>query len=96
MFEYFASGRPIISNAHMGYSLIKKYDCGTELNSNSPEKLANSIIEYKNMKKNIIKSIGNNSRRAAEDYDISLLCKQLEEVLIYALKQKNDTKKEIK
>ncbi|EKC51524.1 glycosyltransferase, partial [human gut metagenome] len=28
LFEYLASGRPVIANVHMGYDIIEKYQCG--------------------------------------------------------------------
>lgn len=31
LFEYMASGKPIISTVRMGYSLIRRYGCGAEL-----------------------------------------------------------------
>lgn len=88
MFEYFASGRPIISNAQMGYSLISQYKCGDELGSNDPTKLADSIIRFAKMSTEERNAYGAGSRQAAEDYNIRNMCLRMEEAVKYALKKK--------
>jgi len=49
LFEYMASGKPIISTVHTGYSIIKKYNCGVELDEDTPEALAKEIIRFHDM-----------------------------------------------
>ena len=51
LFEYMASGKPIISTVHMGYSIIKRYNCGVELYEDTPEALAAQIIRFHDMNK---------------------------------------------
>ena len=46
LFEYMASGKPVISTVHMGYSIIKKYNCGVELDEDTPEALAEQIMKF--------------------------------------------------
>ncbi|OKY52297.1 glycosyltransferase, partial [Megasphaera cerevisiae] len=84
MFEYFASGKPVVTNAHMAYSFIEKYNCGSELNTNSAEKLADEIIRFYKMSNRERETFGQRSRQAAEDYDIQLLCERLDKVMEYA------------
>ncbi len=84
MFDYFASGKPVISNAKMGYSLIDEYGCGVELNTNNPKILANEIIRFYKMKPEELQMLGRNSRKAAEDYDIQKLGQQLMDVILFA------------
>lgn len=84
LFDYFASGKPIISNAKMNYSLIEKYQCGYELDSNDPNKMAEYIIKFYEMSEQERNTYGKNSRKAAEDYDIPRLGEQLLKVLEYA------------
>ena len=49
LFEYMASGKPIISTVHMGYSIIKRYNCGVELDEDTPEKLVEQIMHFHDM-----------------------------------------------
>jgi glycosyltransferase involved in cell wall biosynthesis len=44
LFEYMASGKPVISTIKTGYSTIEKYNCGVELNACTPEELAKEIL----------------------------------------------------
>ena len=81
MFDYFASGKPIISNAKMGHSIIEKYHCGVELSSNDPIVLADEIIRFYSMPDSERAEFGKRSRQAAEDFDIKILCQQFFEVL---------------
>lgn len=77
LFEYFASGKPIISDSEFGYDLIKRYNCGVVVDSASPEQLADEIIKVQNLSQELYVSMCNNSSQAARDYDFTLLTKKL-------------------
>lgn len=81
MFEYFASGKPILSDCEFGHDLIKRYNCGFVLDNASPEVLANEIIRIKNMKKSDYEIICDNSLKAAEDYDFKVLTKKFIDII---------------
>ena len=84
LFDYFASGKPVVSNAKMNYSLIEQYQCGYELDSNDPNKMAECIIKFYEMSAQERYTFGINSRKAAEDFDIPKLGSKLLKVLEYA------------
>lgn len=77
MFDYFASGRPIIANAKMGHSIIEEYNCGVELNTNDPSELADKIIEFYQMPREQRLDFGKRSREAANAYDMPKLCDEM-------------------
>lgn len=81
LFEYMASGNPIISTVKMGYSLIKKYQCGVELESGSPEDLAQAILEIKNMPTEEYELLGENAKKGAENFDFKILTEKLIDVI---------------
>ena len=81
LFEYMASGKPIISTVKMGYSLIKKYQCGVELESGSPEDLAQAILEIKNMPAEEYELLGENAKKGAENFDFKILTEKLIDVI---------------
>lgn len=81
LFEYMASGKPIISTVHMGYSIIKKYDCGMELDEDTPEALAKEIIRFHDMDKAEFERIGRNAKAGAKDFDFKILTDKLEGVI---------------
>ena len=81
LFEYMASGKPIISTVHMGYSIIKKYNCGVELDEDTPEALAEQIIAFHDMSSEKRDKIGRNAREGANDFDFSVLTEKLIRVI---------------
>ena len=81
LFEYMASGKPIISTVRMGYSIIKKYNCGVELDEDTPEALAEQIMRFHDMDASEREQIGKNAREGANDFDFSVLTEKLIRVL---------------
>lgn len=81
LFEYMASGKPIISTVHMGYSIINKYNCGVELDEDSPKALTEEIMRFYDMDKAERDEIGKNARSAVEDFDFNVLTDKLIKVI---------------
>jgi len=81
LFEYMASGKPIISTVKMGYCILDKYGCGISLDQNTPEDLAKAILYVKNMPKEQYETMGTNGRRGAEDFDFNVLTQKLVDVI---------------
>ena len=81
LFEYMASGKPIISTVKMGYSIIDKYECGIELENGTPVELAIAIQNIKNMDREQYNTWGENAKRGVEDFDFIILTNKLIEVI---------------
>ena len=81
LFEYMASGKPIISTVRMGYSIINRYQCGVELEQDTPELLAEQIIRFHDMSREERDSIGKNARDGAKDFDFRILTDKLLHVI---------------
>lgn len=81
LFEYMASGKPIISTVKMGYSILEKYECGIEIENSSPQELAEAILEIKNMCKEKYKQLGENGRKGVKEFDFEVLSKKLINVI---------------
>ncbi|MCQ2496142.1 MAG: glycosyltransferase family 4 protein [Lachnospiraceae bacterium] len=81
LFEYMASGKPIISTVKMGYSVINKYKCGVELEEDTPECLAKEIIRFYKMDAETYEEYGVNSKKGAKDFDFSCLTDRLMTVI---------------
>lgn len=77
LFEYMASGKPIISTVKMGYSPIEKYDCGVSLEKDTPEALAEAILKIYNMSSDRYNEISENAKKGANDFDYKELTKRL-------------------
>lgn len=84
MFEYLASGKPVISNVECGYDLLQKYNCGLTVKGDSEESMADGIIYfYKLYKEEPGKYLQycENSLKAAKDFDFKNLSEKLVEVI---------------
>lgn len=81
LFEYMASGKPIISTVKMGYSIIDKYKCGIELENSTAQELAKAILDIKNMPENDYKLLGNNAKIGVNDFDFRILTRKLIDVI---------------
>lgn len=77
LFEYMASGKPIISTVKMGYSPIEKYDCGVSLEEDTPEALAEAVLRIYNMSPDRFNEIGENAKNGAKDFDYIELTNKL-------------------
>ena len=82
MFEYFASGKPTLSNIKCGYDILEKYKCGITVNGGSAEALAEGILKFYNMTKEEYNIYCNNALKAAQHFDFKVLTNKLEKVLL--------------
>lgn len=83
LFDYLASGTPIICNAKWGYNLIERYACGVVTEEQSPEAFVKAICYLTELPDEVIKQMGINSRKVAEMYDQPELVDKLCEVIEY-------------
>ncbi len=81
LFEYMASGKPIISTVKMGYSPIEKYNCGVSLEEDTPEELAEAVLRIYNMSPDRFNEISENAKNGAKDFDYKELTKKLISVM---------------
>lgn len=81
LFEYFASGKPIITNIRMGYDLIEEYNCGIIADAERADDFAQAVIRFFDLPQQEREQMGQNARRAAQAYDFDLLIDQLESVI---------------
>ncbi|MCI9380191.1 MAG: glycosyltransferase family 4 protein [Dorea sp.] len=86
LFDYLASGRPIICNAKWGYNLIERYRCGIVTEEQKPEAFVEAICYLLNLSEEEIDQMGSNGRKVAEMYDQPILVDSLCEVINYVMK----------
>lgn len=98
LFEYLASGKPVLSTVKMGYDIIERYDCGSSVENTTPEEIANAIRAIRMLDTSDYLKLCKNARRAAEEFDIpNLSDKYLDEISrIIKLYNSKHTKGEIK
>jgi len=81
LFEYFASGKPIISDCEFGYDIIKKFNCGIVVDNGSPQQIAEAILKIKQSSREEICEFSRNSIKASKEYDYENLTKNLIELI---------------
>lgn len=81
LFDYFASGKPTISNFRPGYDLILRYGCSVVAESSTPDALARAILAVYGMSKDEYTRLCENAGRAARDYDYQLLARNLHGII---------------
>lgn len=86
MFDYFASGKPIICNAKIGYNLIERYHCGVITDDQTSESFAKAVKTLMALSPEELEQMGKNGRKVAEMYDQPIMVNQLEKVINYALR----------
>lgn len=77
LFDYMASGQPILSNVSIAYSLIQKYHCGQDDTLPDAETYSKAVLAFYHMDEEQRRLMGANARRAAEDYDFKRLTDKL-------------------
>lgn len=70
LFEYLASGKPVISTVKMGYDILERYQCGVSVMHTRAEEIANQIAAVKELDSISYKKMCDNARLAAKDFDI--------------------------
>ncbi len=86
LFDYLASGTPIICNAKWGYNLIEKYSCGVVTEEQTPESFVKAIKYLIGLSDKEREQMGKNGRIVAEMYDQPELVDKLCEVIDFAVK----------
>ena len=81
LFEYMASGKPIISTVKMGYCILDHYQCGLSLEECTPRALADMILKIHDMPENTYARMAENARQGARDFDFSVLTERLYQVI---------------
>jgi len=81
LFEYMASGKPIISTVKMGYCILEKYQCGLSLEECTPEALAEMILKIHDMPEDTYAQMAENAQEGAKDFDFSVLTERLYKVI---------------
>lgn len=77
LFEYLASGKPILSDLIVGYDLLERYNCGVTLKDISAQVISSEIIKIYNLPKEELDVMSNNALEASKDYDFKKLTEKL-------------------
>lgn len=81
MFDYIASGKPIISNIECGYDILERYGCGITVESGNINAIVDGVLKFYNMPKTEYHQYCENALRASQEYDFKKLTDKLVKIL---------------
>lgn len=81
LFDYFASGRPLLSDLTVSHDLITRYQAGVTLPTQDTEALCREVLRFAQMPQEEYDGYCRRARQAAEDYDYQALSRRLLEIL---------------
>ena len=81
IFDYFAAGKPIITDFECTYNPVVQEKAGVNVPSGEAEEIAAEICRMSTLSKNEYEGYCNNSLKAAEKYDYKRLTDTLEKVI---------------
>ena len=88
LFEYMASGTPILSNLSVNYDLIKKYNMGISDIFKNAESYAESIEKIASLSKRDYSILSENAKKASKLFDYKKHVADLEEILLSLCEEK--------
>ncbi len=81
LFEYLASGRPVVSTVKMGYDIIERYNCGYSVEECTVDNIVTAINQVRSLSEEEYLTMCNAARTASEHFDIPTLALEYELVL---------------
>lgn len=80
-FEYLAAGHPILMTYSVGHSVIRAHGCGIEIDDQTPEAIADAMINLCELSEEQYQQYCKSAAECAEMFDYKELSKQLTHVL---------------
>jgi len=87
LFEYLASGKPVVSTVKMGYDIIERDNCGYSVEECTVDNIVEVINRVRKLSPAEYETICKSARNTAEKFDIPILAKRYEQVLKDTIKQ---------
>ena len=81
LFDYMASGKPILANIQMAHSLVETYRCGFSKDLKTADDYAMAVLAVYELPPDKRQELGDNARRAAGEYDFKKLTEKLLDVI---------------
>ena len=81
IFDYLASGKPILCDFYAKYNPVLSFGAGVSVDSGYVKDIANMVDEIANTSEKILAVYGQNARNGAQEYDFNNLTKELISVI---------------
>ncbi len=77
LFDYFAAGKPVVTDFPCRYNPAAVFHVGAELDDADPAAIAHAVDSFASMDKETLATYGKNAEKAAEQYDFKRLSEKL-------------------
>lgn len=81
LFEYLASGCPVLLTIEMNYNIVKENNCGVALKEPDSELIANAVTDMYHMPLDKRQEMAKNAIRVAKEYDFEQLTNKLKTII---------------
>lgn len=81
LFEYLASGCPVLLTIEMNYNIVKENNCGVVLKEPDSELIANAVTDMYHMPLDKRQEMAKNAIRVAKEYDFEQLTNKLKTII---------------
>ncbi len=81
MFDYMASGRPIVSNIRTNYDILEENRCGISIRAGSAQEMADAVYRFYRMDAEQYEEYCRQASEAVRQYDFGYLTDELEQIL---------------
>ncbi len=96
LFEYLASGKPVVSTVKMGYDIIERYKCGYSVEECTAENVVGIIERIRNLSAEEYSEMCKNAKKAANDFDIPKLAEKYRNILKQTINKFHKTQENLK
>lgn len=81
LFEYLASGKPVVSTVQMGYDILSKYSCGLSAKECTADGIADVVQQFLDMPREEYENYCRNARATAKLFDIPVLADRYHDII---------------
>ena len=81
MFDYMASGKPVVSNIRTNYDILEETRCGVSIKAGSAREMADAVYRFYQMDAGTYDRYCSSAQESVKQYDFEHLTEELERIL---------------
>lgn len=81
LFDYMASGKPVVSNIQCGFDILERNKCGITVNGKQKNAVFEALMKFYEMSHEEYEMWCNRSKEAVKEFDFHNLTKKLEKII---------------
>lgn len=81
LFDYMASGKPVVSNIKCGYDILERNQCGMTVDGKKENAIFEALMQFHDMSREEYDVWCNRAKEAVKEFDFHNLTKKLEKII---------------